>query len=157
MHMRIYISALLFSFISLFFSQTVLASEFTLTHIGAMETKGVRYNQWWYEPQQVVLKGTGSKLANIDITLDGRTQTIKSDSEGIWSHNLGTLDIADHQVQIGSGTDLYSFVLTIGSSPPADMNSTKGGLPEAGIVGPLVGIVGIGALLVLYSFKRKEA
>lgn len=154
--MRIPYNFFLFVLFVFFFAHFTFAAEFTLTHIGAMETKGVRYNQWWYEPQQVVLKGTGSKLANIDVTLDGRTQTIKSDSEGKWSHNLGTLDIADHQVQIGSGTDLYSFVLTIGSAPPADMNSTKGGLPEAGIVGPLVGIVGIGALLVLYSFKRKE-
>lgn len=156
MHMRIFISVVFITFFTLFFSLSVKAADFTLTHIGAMETKGVRYNQWWYEPVQVVLKGTGSKMANIDITIDGKTETIKTDPEGKWSYNLGTLEIADHQLRIGSGGDSYSFILTIGSAPPADMNTTKGGLPEAGIMGPLVGIIGIGALLVLYSFKRKE-
>lgn len=154
--MRIFISILFITFFTLFFSHNVYAADFTLTHIGAMETKGVRYNQWWYEPVQVVLKGTGSKKANIDISIDGKTETIKSDPEGNWSYNLGTLDIADHHVRIGSGDESYSFILTIGSAPSADMSTTKGGLPEAGIMGPLIGIVGIGALLVLYSFKKKE-
>lgn len=153
--MRTLYTLLLLSLVFVFV-QYSHAAEFTLTHIGALETKGVRYNQWWYEPQQVVLKGTGSKMANIDITLNDKTETIKTDGEGKWSYKLGTLDVADYRVRIGSGQDEYSFILTIGSPPPADMNTTKGGLPEAGIIGPLVGIVGIGALLVLYSFRKEQ-
>lgn len=143
--------AALFVFVS-----TVSADTLVLTHIGAMETKGVKYNQWWYEPQQVVLKGTGSKLANIDITIDGKFNTIKSDAAGKWSYSLGTLDIADHQIRIGSGEESYSFILTIGSAKPADVATTKGGLPETGNYLPLVGILGVGALLVFYSFKKEK-
>lgn len=149
---------LLTAFVALFALATVVhADTLVLTHIGAMETKGVKYNQWWYEPQQVVLKGTGSKLANIDITIDGKFNTIKSDASGKWSYNLGTLDIADHQIRVGSGEESYSFLLTIGSAKPADAENTKGGLPEAGNYLPLVGMLGVGAFLVFYSFKKKEA
>lgn len=147
----------LFITLSLFLASPVFADDLILTHIGTMETKGKKFNQWWYEPQQVVLKGTGSKGANIDVTVDGKFNTIKSNvSDGTWSYNLGTLSAADHNIIVGSGTESYSFILTIGSAPPADMNTTKGGLPEAGGALPLFGLLSASAGLILYSFKRKS-
>jgi hypothetical protein len=144
--------------LSLFITLPVFAETLTLTHIGAMETKGAKYNQWWYEPQQVKLKGTGSKGANIDITVDGKFNTIKSNIEdGTWSYDLGNMPVADHNIIIGSGEESYSFILTIGSSKPADMKDTKGGLPEAGGVVPLVILTGIAGTLIYFSFKKSEA
>lgn len=151
-------SFVLFLTISLFLVQSVFAESLTLTHIGAMETKGKKFNQWWYEPQQVILKGVGSKAANIDITVDGKFNTIRSNvNDGTWTYNLGILPVADHNIIIGSGEESYSFVLTIGSKPPADMATTKGGLPETGNVLPLIGLAGIAGALIFYSFKRKDA
>lgn len=143
--------------ISLLFATPVFADDLILTHIGAMETKGKKFNQWWYEPQKVVLKGTGSKGANIDVTVDGTFNTVKASvADGTWSYDLGTMSVADHSIVVGSGTESYSFVLTIGSAPPADMSTTKGGLPEAGGALPLFGLLTASAGLIYYSFRKKD-
>ena len=145
----------LFLTLSLFITQTVFADDLILTHIGGLATQGKKFNQWWYEPQRVVLKGVGSKAANIDITIDGKFNTIHSSTtDGTWSYDLGTLSVADHSIIIGSGTESYSFVLTIGSSPPADMNATKGGLPTAGGLLPLVGLLSLAGGLIYVGFKK---
>lgn len=147
----------LFVTISLLFATPVFADDLILTHIGAMETKGKKFNQWWYEPQKVVLKGTGSKGANIDVTVDGTFNTVKASvTDGTWSYDLGTMSAADHSIVVGSGTESYSFVLTIGSAPPADMSTTKGGLPEAGGALPLFGLLSASAGLIYYSFRKKD-
>lgn len=157
--MNKYVTSLAVLFLALFITLPVFAETLVLTHIGTMETKGVKYNQWWYEPQRVALKGTGSKGANIDITLDGKFNTIKSSiEEGKWSYDLGTLEAADHSIVIGSGEESYRFVLTIGSPPPADMKGgTKGGLPEAGTLIPLVMLTGLAGTLIYFGFKKSEA
>lgn len=148
----------IFITLSLFITQTVFADDLVLTNIGGMATQGKKFNQWWYEPQRVVLKGTGSKAANIDITLDGKVNTIHSSvTDGSWSYDLGTLAVADHNVIIGSGDQSYSFILTIGSAQPADINSTKGGLPVAGTLLPLVGLVSLAGVLIYIGFKKSEA
>ena len=143
--------------LSVFISQPVFAEDFILSNIGGLATQGKKFNQWWYEPQRVVLKGTGSRGANIDVTLDGKFNVTKASVEdGTWKYDMGTLDIADHNVIVASGDQSYSFILTIGSAPPADMNSTKGGLPTAGGVLPLAGLAAVAGGLIFYSFKRKE-
>ena len=155
--MNKYLASLSALFLSLFIALPVFAETLVLTHIGTMETKGAKYNQWWYEPQRVVLKGTGSKGANIDVTLDGKFNTTKAGIEnGIWSYDLGTLTVADHNIVVGSGTESYSFVLTIGSPPPADMKETKGGLPEAGILFPLIILTGLAGGLIYFGFRKSE-
>ena len=151
------IAALLLT-LSVFISQPVFAEEFILSDIGGLATQGKKFNQWWYEPQRVILKGTGSRGANIDVTLDGKFNVTKASVEdGSWKYDMGTLDIADHNVIVASGNQSYSFILTIGSAPPADMNATKGGLPTAGGVLPLAGLAVVAGGLIFYSFKRKEA
>ncbi|MFH0772778.1 MAG: hypothetical protein V1922_00495 [bacterium] len=123
-----------------------------------MATQGKKFNQWWYEPQRVILKGTGSKGANIDVTIDGKFTTIHSSiTDGSWAYDLGTLAVADHNVVVGSGDQTYSFVLTIGSAKPADINSTKGGLPEAGGLLPLIGLVTLAGGLIYIGLKKSSA
>jgi len=137
----------------------VFAEDLILTHIGGLATQGKVLNHWWYEPQRVILKGTGSKGANIDVTLDGVFNVTKASVEnGSWQYDMGTLSVADHNVIIASGAESHSFILTIGSAPPADMSSTKGGdqLPTAGSVLPIIGIIGAAAALIFYSFKKNE-
>jgi len=155
--MNKYVASLSLLFLSLFIAPPVFAETLVLTHIGTMETKGVKYNQWWYEPQKVVLKGTGSKGANIDVTVNGKFNTVKSSvEEGKWSYDLGTLPVADHSIVVGSGSESYSFILTIGSPPPADMKGTKGGLPEAGVLLPLLILAGLAGGLIYFGFKKSE-
>lgn len=157
--MNKYITSLAVLFLALFITLPVFAETLSLTHIGTMETKGVKYNQWWYEPQRVVLKGTGSKGANIDVTLDGKFNTIKSSvDDGKWSYDLGILEIADHSIVIGSGDESYRFVLTVGTPRPANMNGeTKGGLPESGVLFPIIALTGLAGTLIYFGFKKSEA
>lgn len=145
-------------FLSIFFVVPVFAEDFVITHVGTLQTKGKKFNQWWYEPQRVILKGTGSRGANIDVTLDGKFNVTKASVEdGKWEYDLGTLAIADHNVIVASGDQSHSFILTIGSSPPADMNEKKGGLPAAGGFLPLIGLLGLAGILIYMGFKKSEA
>ncbi len=155
--MRILIAFLIT--LSLIIASPVFAEDFTVTNIGGLATQGKLFNQWWYQPQKVVIKGTGSRGANIDVTLDGKFNVTKANvDDGTWKYDLGTLEIADHNVIVASGDKSYSFILTIGSAAPADINNTKGGvLPTAGSVLPLVGILGLAGALIFYSFKRRDA
>lgn len=147
----------IFLTILLFITQPVFADDLLLTRIGGMDTKGVKYNQWWYEPQRVVLKGAGNKGVDVAVTLDGKSNTVKSDvNDGSWSFDAGTLDIADHHVVIASGDQSYSFILTIGSFPPADMGTTKGGLPTAGGILPLAGLVVLAGGLIYMGLRKSE-
>jgi hypothetical protein len=142
----------------LFITQPVSADDLILTHIGSMTTQGKKFNQWWYEPQKVTLKGVGSKGANIDITIDGKFNTIHSSTtDGTWVYDLGELTVADHSIIIGSGTESYSFVLTVGSAAPADMGTTKGGLPTAGGLLPLVGLLSLAGVLIYVGFRKSES
>lgn len=153
------------SFLTLLLALTitlpVFAEEFVLSNIGGLVTQGKKYNQWWYEPQAVVLKGTGSRGANIDITIDGKFNVTKaSATDGTWKYDMGTLEIADHTVIVASGDQSYSFILTIGTGQPADtMNGvTKGGtLPETGALLPLVGLLSLAGMLIYFGLKKSQA
>lgn len=144
--------------VALTFSLPVFAEEFVLSHIGGLATQGKKFNQWWYEPQRVVLKGTGSRGANIDVTLNGKFNVVKASvDDGSWKFDAGTLEIADHNVIVASGDQSYSFILTVGSPKPADMSGdTKGGLPEAGGVLPLAGVAILASGLIIYSLKKER-
>lgn len=159
--MNRYLAFLSLSFFALLLSLTIVlpvfAEEFAISHIGGMATQGKKFNQWWYEPQRVVLKGTAPKESNIALTFDNKTETIKVNSDGNWTFDMGTLEIADHAVSLTSGINSYKFLLSIGSAPPANMNGdTKSGLPEAGGILPLIGIVGVAGALIFYSLKKKD-
>lgn len=144
--------------LSLVITPSVFADDLILTHIGGMATQGKKFNQWWYEPQKVVLKGVGSKAANIDVTIDGKFNTIRSSAtDGTWVYDLGELTVADHSIILGSGKESYSFVLTIGSAAPADMGTTKGGLPTAGGLLPLMGLISLAGVLIYAGFKKSES
>lgn len=150
-------STFLLLILSLFLSSSAHAADsFSLTHIGGLATNGLKYNQWWYEPQRVVLKGTAPKESNIALTFDNKTETIKVDGNGNWTFDMGTLEIADHAVSLTLDSTRYSFVLSIGSSPPADMSGTKGGLPSAGQVAPFIGLLALASLLIFYSLRKER-
>jgi len=144
--------------LSFFITQPVFAEDFLLNQIGGLPTQGKKMNQWWYEPQQVVLKGTGSRGANIDITLDGKFNVTKASVDnGAWSFDLGNLSIADHSIIVASGDQSYPFVLTIGSAAPAAGAANKSILPITGGILPLVGIISVAGVLIFLGLKKNEA
>jgi len=138
------------------------AEDFTLQKIGALNVNGKYYNHWWYEPTKLVLEGTGSKGANIDVYVDGSVKTIKASVEdGAWKYEHGTeLEKKDHDIKVSSGGKDIAFVLTIGSSAipeNAGLTEDKGSLPEAGTFAPLVVLLGLGGFLVYNSFRQRSA
>ncbi len=152
----------LLGFVLLITAPFAYAEDFTLQKIGALNVNGKYYNHWWYEPTRLVLEGTGSKGANIDVYVDGSVKTIKASVEdGTWKYEHGTeLEKKDHDIKVSSGGKDISFVLTIGSSAvPEDTGLTadKGSLPEAGTLAPLVMLLGLGGFLVYNAFREKSA
>lgn len=152
----------LIAFILLAVTPTVRAEDFTLQKIGALDVNGKYYNHWWYEPTKLVLSGTGSKGANIDVYVDGSVTTIKASvDDGMWKYEHGTeLEKKDHDIKVSSGGKDIAFILTVGSSSvpeDADLSADKGSLPEAGTLAPIVMLVGLGGFLVYNGFREKSA
>lgn len=140
----------------MFFSTTVFAEPFVLEKIGALQTLGKKYNRWYYEPQRVTLSGTGSRGANIDITLDGQFNTVKASvQDGKWLFDPGKmLEKADHSITVASGNESYPFILTIGSATESAQSNTA--MPIAGNLLPFVG-VGLISGYLIYLGLRKDS
>ncbi|MEK7078891.1 MAG: hypothetical protein AAB929_02370 [Patescibacteria group bacterium] len=129
----------------------------SLTKIGALDVNGKYFTHWWYEPTNLTLEGTGSKGANIDVYIDNGVKTIKASVEdGKWKYvHEGQLEKKDHNVKVSSGEQNISFILTIGAGSVPEGEGTKGGLPEAGILLPLLGIIGLASFLIYYGFRER--
>lgn len=137
----------------------VQAEEFSLQKIGTLNVDGKYYTHWWFSGTKPVLQGTGSRGANIDITIDSDFKTIKaSETDGSWKYTPeAALEKKDHSVTIASGTDKISFILTIGSDMPADAQ-TKGGvseLPQTGNLIPTILLITLTSVLLYYGLRGK--
>ena len=143
----------------LFLVTSVHAEDLVLKKIGAMNVNGKYYAHWWYEPTKLTLEGTGSKGANIDITVDGNVQTINASvADGSWKYNHPTdLEKKDHNIDVASGDKKISFILTIGAgSVPADQETKSATLPETGTLLPVLGILALAGMLIYYGFREKK-
>ncbi|PIY68854.1 hypothetical protein COY90_03620 [Candidatus Roizmanbacteria bacterium CG_4_10_14_0_8_um_filter_39_9] len=152
-----YILALVLTAAALVFTTFVYAEEFAITKIGALTVNGKYYKQFWYEPTKLTLEGTGSRGANIDIFVDSDITTIKADiNDGKWKYTHPVeLEKKDHNIKVGSGEKIYSFILTIGVASVPLEALTKGGiLPEAGVIIPLLILAGIAGTLIFFGFRH---
>lgn len=166
MYMRKLTAVLIISFVTaFFFASNVFAETFALTKIGSIDLNGKTYTHFWFEPTNLTLEGTGSRGANIDVTIDGVMQTIKASTEnGTWKYTHSSLlEKKDHSVTIGSGDQSISFTLTIGATEvPADAqtSSASGGistLPTTGNLLPTLGILGVVGTLLYFGFRERKA
>lgn len=141
----------------LFAVSFAFADGLSLTKIGALDVNGKYFTHWWYEPTNLTLEGTGSKGANIDVYIDNGVKTIKASVEdGKWKYtHEGQLEKKDHTVKVSSGQQNISFILTIGAGSVPEGEGTKGGLPEAGTLLPILGIVALAGFLIYYGFREK--
>ncbi len=153
-----YILVMTMVWAALVLPKAIYAEDFTLTKIGALEVNGKYYNHWWYEPTRLTLEGRGSKGANVDITIDQTTTTIKSSVEdGSWKYtHEKELEKTDHQITVGSGEKQISFVLTIGAGSVPQEEQTKGGLLEAGSIIPALFLFGISTVLIYLGFHPSK-
>lgn len=107
----------------LLFINVSFAAEFALTKIGALDTGGATYSEWWYTGTSPTLMGTAENNAQVSVTINDQTNTVNADSSGNWSVPT-TLDNADYNITVASGSSSYSFVLHAGQSVPSDLGST---------------------------------
>ncbi|MFA5136726.1 MAG: hypothetical protein WC489_05025 [Patescibacteria group bacterium] len=147
---------ILITFLILNNSSFVFADEFTITKIGSLNVNGKYFTHWWYEPTKLTLQGTGSKGANIDITIDENTNTIKVPVDsGTWLYTHDKeLEKKDHTVSVASGGQEIKFILTIGAGSVPPGEATKGGLLDAGVMVPLIFISAFSALFIFLAFKK---
>ncbi len=108
---------LILSFIlllSLPFSGSVYAADFTLDWIGALDTEGQRYSQWWYTGTNPVLRGTSTPGTELEVTLNRETFIVITDEEGQWRFESDLLVEGEHSISLSTETDSYSFILHLG-------------------------------------------
>jgi len=135
------------------------AEDFSLNKIGTLNVNGKYYNHWWFSGTKPVFEGTGSRGANIDVTIDSDFKTVKaSTTDGSWKFTPeNNLEKKDHTVTVASGTDKISFILTIGSEMPADANAKESltELPKTGNLIPALLIITLSGVLIYYGIRGK--
>jgi hypothetical protein len=146
-------SLILFS-LSFLFLVNVYAADFALTRIGALDTGGAMYSDWWYTGVNPTLSGTGEADATITVTVADSSFETTVDGDGNWSIAL-SLAAGDYAVQLSeSAGGSYSFNLHLGQALPADLGSTSeasestGTVPQTGF-NQIIGItMSVGVLLL---------
>lgn len=139
---------------------SLYAASLSLSSIGALDTSGKTYSEWWYTGTKPTLTGTAEASSTVDVTVNEETSSVTADESGVWSFYSDQLVEGDHQITLASGDESYSFVLHLGQSVPTDLSSetTESTVPDTGI-GQLFGLVGgVSALALgwyLYSSKKE--
>lgn len=109
--------------LTLIYSTISFAASLTLDKIGALDTSGKKYNQWWYTGTNPTLSGKVEDSQKVKVTIDSKTFETNANSSGKWS--LATsMAVGKHDVKITAGEESYSFVLNIGSALPDFLGGT---------------------------------
>ncbi len=109
----------------LLFSTPAFAADLTLTRIGALETQGKVYNEWWYTGTNPTLYGTAEDDAKVTVSIDGKESTTKANGDGDWIFPSGNFSAGDFDVVISSEGESLSFALHLGQGVPSDVGSTS--------------------------------
>jgi len=64
---------------------SVLAADLSLTNIGALDTTGKTYSEWWYTGTLPILKGTAENSSSVGITINDEEFSTSTDASGAWS------------------------------------------------------------------------
>ena len=156
--------ALTLAFAGSFFS--VSASSFGLDRIGALDTTGKVYPEWWYTATSPVFSGRASAGTTISVTAGGTTAEITANDQGAWSY-ASSLDAGDHTVAFTSSDGNYSFVLHVGETAPdfsttayssttPQTTGTTGTVPPTGFHQFYFFVLSVYLAIVAYYFYRKH-
>lgn len=104
------------------FSNSAFAASLTLTKIGALDTGGNTYPQWWYTASSPVFAGTADAGATVNVTINGSSDAVTADSSGNWTY-ASSLGEGDHNIMFESGGVSYSFLLSITPTLPESFTS----------------------------------
>lgn len=115
----------------------VFAADLTLDKIGALNTEGKVYSEWWYTGTDPILVGTAQEGKSVSIKTDGSTSSVTSDEDGSWSYYVEA-GSGDHEVVISSEGESLSFTLHLGQALPVSGTSLETSqsttpVPETGV------------------------
>jgi hypothetical protein len=143
------------------------AASLSLTSIGALNTAGNRYSEWWYTGTSPLLMGTAGNGDEVTINVNGDSHKATADSSGNWSYQT-SLDKGDYPVTIASGSESYGFTLHLGQSVPANVSTGSGessqstgsvpttGYPMAAGLAISVGLLSAGAYAYIKAKRNTK-
>jgi hypothetical protein len=107
---KYFLIATIIFFVPLFFR----ANALTLDSIGALETQGKNYSEWWYTGTNPTLAGTAGNGSDVSVTIDDSAQTTTTGEDGTWSFPTTTIGVGDYTIKIASEGSEIPFILHAG-------------------------------------------
>lgn len=157
--------ALLITLVSFTFF-TAFSATLSLDSIGALDTRGQTYSEWWYTGTSPTLTGSAEAGSTVTVSVDEEESTVTADDSGSWSFTSESFSEGDFDIILSSGEESYSFILHLGQSLPTDFDgtsettsSTKAPTPDGGFGQVLASVIGVSALALgwyFYSDKRNS-
>jgi hypothetical protein len=122
---NLYRGLIAFSIAVLLFSYT-FAGTLSLLKIGALDTGGKTYPEWWYKGTSPVLSGMAAVGTDVTVKIGETAVTVTPDTTGAWTYATN-LQNGDYVIQISQQPDTISFTLHLGQ----DMTAGTGTQPSA--------------------------
>ena len=131
----------------------VFSATLKLNRIGALDTGGMMYSEWWYTGVNPTFSGTAE--SNSSVTLDAGENDYDTTSDGSGAWSIPTqLSAGDYTIVIAQGSESYTFTLHLGQNLPADLGGTTqttestGGVPSTGFNQTVALSFGVGVMLL---------
>ncbi len=135
----------------LVFSSNVYAASIVVTKIGALDTGGNTYPQWWYTASNPVFAGTATAGATVNVTVNDTTTTVKADDSGNWTY-ASSLSTGEHTLKFEADGSSYSFLLSITQTLPESFSSgTSVETTQSTVPVPDTGVNTVAGLVVAVS------
>lgn len=154
------LSVILFSIFLVSFS---FSASLELQKIGALDTQGNNYPEWWYVGSSPVLSGVAEAGETVTIKIGDDSYSVVPNDSGAWSYPT-QLENADHNIVISQGEETISFVLHLGQNVPSSTGTTgettqsTSSVPETGFNQFVALFFGLGVvLLATYFYFASEA
>lgn len=160
--MKKYISVLykilIIPFVLVSFSAFSLAANLSLLKIGALDTAGNTYPEWWYNGTGPVLSGMATPGSDVTVKIGENSYTSTPDASGAWSYSA-VLETGDYPIEITQGEEKISFTLhmgqdmvSVGTTQPSETEPGSTPVPETGFNQYVAFSFGIGIILLATYF-----
>jgi len=137
-----------------FFSTFVFSATLSLTKIGALDTAGKNYPEWWYTSTNTTLSGTAADGSQVSVKVNDTVNQVNVTS-GAWSYTL-TGESKDYNIEISQGAEKIFFVLHLGQTLPDNISGGSSpqseGVPETGYNQIIAISLGVGIILLASYF-----
>ncbi|HPD74044.1 MAG TPA: hypothetical protein P5014_02480 [Patescibacteria group bacterium] len=146
------------SFLSTILFSNVFAASLSLLKIGALDTGGKSYPEWWYVGTGPVLSGMATPGSDVSVKIGENSYTTTPDASGNWSYSA-TLEKGDYPIEISQSGEKISFTLHMGqdmaatgATQPSDTTPDATAVPETGYNQYVAFSFGIGIILLATYF-----